>query len=113
MDIFSSPQLVSAYLERLDATTLPFAVDAAYILELVPPHQGREYVVLDDACGTGAAVEWIVREFNEKGVRFEIYATDHSAVMINEVENRRDRLGWGINVKCFLMDAKVIYPHVA
>ena len=69
--------------------------------------------MLDDACGTGAAVEWIIREFNEKGVRLEIYATDHSAVMMNEVENRRERLGWGINVECFLMDAQVIYPHVA
>ena len=109
MELFSHPDAISAYLERLDATTLPFAVDAAHITKLIPPHQGEDYVVLDDACGTGAAVEWIIRQFEDIGVPLEIYATDNSAIMMNEVEKRKERLGWGRNVKTFLMDAQVYW----
>jgi ubiquinone/menaquinone biosynthesis C-methylase UbiE len=64
-------------------------------------------MVLDDACGTGAAVEWIVKEFEEEDVDIEITATDTSAVMINEVTKRRERLNWGDNVKFVIMDAQV------
>ena len=107
MHIFSSPDVVSAYLERLDATTLPFAIDAAYLLDLIPPRQKKEYVILDDACGTGAAVEWIIREFEKQGVELEIYAIDRSAVMMNEIAKRKERLQWGNDVRSFLMDAQV------
>jgi hypothetical protein len=105
--IFSSPETVAAYVERLDTTTLAFAIDAAHIIGIVPPHQGSEYIILDNACGTGAAVEWIINEFGKQGVHLDITATDHSAVMMNEVAKRRERLNWGDNVKSILMDAQV------
>jgi hypothetical protein len=105
--IFSNPETVAAYVERLDTTTLTFAIDAAHIIDVVPPRQGSEYIILDDACGTGAAVEWIINEFDKQGVRLDITATDHSAVMMNEVAKRRERLDWGHNVKSILMDAQV------
>lgn len=106
--IFSSPEVLSKYLERLEATTLPFAIAAAQIIDLVPPQQGNEYVVLDDACGTGAAVEWIVDKFSEANVPIAVTATDCSAVMINEVENRAKRLDWGDCIKWAVMDAQVL-----
>jgi ubiquinone/menaquinone biosynthesis C-methylase UbiE len=112
MDLFSHPDIVSGYLERLDATTLPFTVDAACLIKLVPPRYGEKYVVLDDACGTGAAVEWIVQQFLVSGVDLEIDVMDNSAVMMNEVSKRRERLGWGDNVKTFLMDAQVLLAIV-
>lgn len=105
--VFSNAETVSAYIERLDTTTLPFAIDATQIASLVPSHQGTEYVVLDNACGTGAAMEWIINEFNRQRVTLDITATDHSAVMMNEVTKRRERLNWGDNVKSILMDAQV------
>jgi ubiquinone/menaquinone biosynthesis C-methylase UbiE len=111
MAIFSKPDVVSAYVERLDATTLPFAIDAAHILELVPPNQGTEYVILDDACGTGAAVEWIVRAFAKADVPLQITATDQSAVMMNEVDKRRQRNSWSDDVRFVMMDAQVQFPH--
>lgn len=107
MAIFCNPDVVSAYVERLETTTLPFAIDAAHIINVVPPRKGEEYIVLDDACGTGAAVEWIVKEFEEEDVDIDITATDTSAVMINEVTKRRERLNWGDNVKFVIMDAQV------
>jgi len=110
--VFSSPETVSAYVGRLDTTTLPFAIDAAYILDIVPPQQGTEYVVLDNACGTGAAVEWIIKEFDKAGVQLDITATDYSAVMMNEVTKRRHRLDWGDNVKSIIMDAQVISTYM-
>jgi ubiquinone/menaquinone biosynthesis C-methylase UbiE len=73
----------------------------------VPPQKDIEYVILDNACGTGAAVEWIIDAFDKAGVPLDITATDHSAVMINEVTQRRERLNWGENVKSFIMDAQV------
>src|SRR6266496_5299603 len=82
-DIFSSPETVAAYVERLDRATLAFAIDAAHVIDVVPPRKGSEYVILDNACGTGAAVEWIVNEFDKPGVSLVITATDHSAVMMN------------------------------
>ena len=94
-------------MERLDTTTLPFAKDAAQIIGLVPPQPGCEYLVLDDACGTGAAVEWIITEFNEVAIPLNIVATDYSAIMINEVERRARRQEWGANVKWVVMDAQV------
>jgi hypothetical protein len=108
MAVFSKPDVVSAYVERLDATTLPFAIDAAHILELVPPNPGTEYVVLDDACGTGAAVEWIVRAFAKADVPLKITATDQSAVMMNEVDKRRQRNSWGDDIRFVMMDAQVL-----
>lgn len=106
--IFSSPETIGAYVERLDTTTLAFAIDAACIVDVVPPRHGYEYVILDDACGTGAAVEWIINEFDKRGVHLDITATDHSAVMMNEVAKRRERLNWGDNVKSLIMDAQVL-----
>ena len=82
-------------------------MDAAHIIDLVPPHQGTQYVVLDNACGTGAAVEWLVNDFAAEGMELDITATDYSAVMMNEVTNRRERLNWGKNVKSLIMDAQV------
>lgn len=107
MAIFCNPEVVSAYVERLETTTLPFAIDAAHIINVVPPRKEEEYMVLDDACGTGAAVEWIIKEFEEEDLDIDITATDTSAVMINEVTKRRERLNWGDNVKFVIMDAQV------
>jgi SAM-dependent methyltransferase len=106
--VFSSPETVLAYVGRLDTTTLPFAIDAAHVLDIIPPQQETEYVVLDNACGTGAAVEWMIKEFIKAGVQLDITATDHSAVMMNEVTKRRHRLDWGNNVKSIIMDAQVV-----
>ena len=104
---FCSPESISAYVGRLEATTLPFAIDAAQLVELVPPRKETEYLVLDDACGAGAAIEWIINEFNKAEVALDITATDCSAVMINEVAKRRELHKWGENVKTFVMDAQV------
>lgn len=82
-------------------------MDAAHIIDLIPPRQDTQYVVLDDACGTGAAVEWLVHEFAAEGMDLDITATDYSAVMMNEVANRRERLKWDKNVKSRMMDAQV------
>ena len=82
-------------------------MDAAHIIGLVPPRQGTQYVVVDNACGTGAAVEWLLNEFAAEGMELDITATDYSAVMMNEVTNRRERLKWGRNVKSLIMDAQV------
>jgi ubiquinone/menaquinone biosynthesis C-methylase UbiE len=82
-------------------------MDAAHIVDLVPSNQGIQYVVLDNACGTGAAVEWLVNEFAAQGLELDITATDYSAVMMNEVTSRRERLNWGKNIKSFIMDAQV------
>jgi len=97
--------MASAYFARLEVTTLPFAIDAAHILELVPPKPGS--IVLDNACGTGAAVGWIIHEYEKAGVDLRIAATDFSAVMMNEVNTRRERLHWGDNVQTIIMDAQV------
>jgi hypothetical protein len=40
-------------------------------------------------------------------MELDITATDYSAVMMNEVTNRRERLNWGKNVKSLIMDAQV------
>jgi len=105
--IFSSPETLSAYFARLDVATLPFAIDAARLIAVVPPLRDGEYVVLDNACGTGAAVEWTVKQFQDADVPLDITATDYSAVMMNEVELRRERLHWESDVKSFIMDAQV------
>jgi ubiquinone/menaquinone biosynthesis C-methylase UbiE len=76
-------------------------------VDLVPPRKGSEYIVLDNACGTGAAVEWMIQEFDKLGMQLDITATDYSAVMMNEVQKRRERLKWGGNVKTYIMDAQV------
>jgi hypothetical protein len=52
-------------------------------------------------------VEWLVNEFAAEGMELDITATDYSAVMMNEVTNRRERLNWGKNVKSWIMDAQV------
>ena len=64
-------------------------------------------MVLDNACGTGAAVEWMVNEFAAEGFELDITATDYSALMMNEVTKHRERLNWGRNVKSLIMDAQV------
>jgi ubiquinone/menaquinone biosynthesis C-methylase UbiE len=63
-------------------------------------------VVLDNACGTGAAAEWLVGEFVQVGNRhFRVYATDRSAVMVNEVMKRVERCGGLLSGT--VMDAQV------
>jgi ubiquinone/menaquinone biosynthesis C-methylase UbiE len=104
--------MIFAYVERLDTTTLPFAIDAMHVTGLVPPHAGSEYVVLDDACGTGAAVEYVINQFKIAEVHLDITATDYSAVMMDQVAIRRERLNWGENVKTAIMDAQVYLPWI-
>jgi 2-polyprenyl-3-methyl-5-hydroxy-6-metoxy-1,4-benzoquinol methylase len=106
----TTPEQVAAYIRRLDTTSLPFAIDAAHLLNLAPPTPDRAYSILDNACGSGAFVEWLVREFEAVGAPVDITATDYSAVMMNEVQNRRDRANWGSNVKTAIMDAQVRPP---
>jgi Methyltransferase domain len=106
----TTPEQVAAYVRRLDATSLPFAIDAAHLVNLVPPTPGHEYCILDNACGSGAFVEWLLGEFEAVGVPLDITATDYSAVMMNEVQSRRERLNWGPNVKTVVMDAQVPSP---
>jgi len=110
--IFSSPDALSTYFARLDVATLPFAIDAAQIIGLDPSRKDSEYVVLDNACGTGAAVEWIVNQFQEADILLDITATDYSAVMMNEVGLRRGRLHWDSHIKSYIMDAQVRLPVV-
>ena len=54
----------------------------------------------------------MIKEFNKAGVQLDITATDHSAVMMNEVTKRRHRLDWGHNVKSIIMDAQVISTYM-
>jgi len=106
-ETFTRQEDVAAYAHRLERTSLPFAIEAAYIINLVPPTDHSNYVVLDNACGSGALVEWLVNEITQNEVPFSIDATDYSALMMNEVQERRERLGWGENVKTAIMDAQV------
>lgn len=106
-ETFTKPEDVAAYARRLEATCLPFAVEAAHAINLVPPTAISKYVVLDNACGSGAFVEWLVQEFERIDVPYSITATDYSALMMNEVQNRRERLGWSGSVRTVIMDAQV------
>jgi ubiquinone/menaquinone biosynthesis C-methylase UbiE len=108
--VLPSPDEISAYVERLDTTTLPFAIDAMHVISLLPPHTGDEYLVLDNACGTGAAGEYAIEQFEKKGMELDIALTDHSAVMMAQVATRREQLNWGQNVKSVIMDAQVAHP---
>ena len=107
VEAFRRPEDVAAYARRLETTSLPFAIDAAHIINLVPPTNDSSYGVLDNACGSGALIEWLVKELTRNEVPFSITGTDYSALMMNEVQNRRERLGWGGNVKTTIMDAQV------
>jgi hypothetical protein len=106
----TTPDQIAAYVRRLDSTSLPFAIDAAHLLNLVPPPPDHDYSILDNACGSGAFVEWLIGQFEAVGVPLDITATDYSALMMNEVHGRRDRLNWGSNVKTAIMDAQVPSP---
>jgi len=109
-EVFTRPEDVAAFAHRLEMTSLPFAIETAYIINLVPPTNHSNYVVLDNACGPGALVEWLVKEITQNKVPFSIDATDYSALMMNEVQKRKERLVWGENVKTTVMDAQVKSP---